>query len=114
MSIKKYRLYISKGKKAINNTNNHNVKGVENIKTLKQWLETNYNKHKEAEPGAVINVFDVEYMQGVLINVGSPLENILNDRPVVKFLDYVIVSVEVGEHKTDDNKSIIEIGVTKP
>lgn len=53
-------------------------------------------------------------MQGVSINVGSPLENILIDRPVVKFLDYVIVSAEVGERKTDDNKSIIEIGVTKP
>jgi hypothetical protein len=77
--------------------------------TLKQWLETNYNKHKADARPTVINVFDTEYMQGVTINVGSPLEQILVDRPIVKFLDFYVVSVELSG---DRFETAVNVGVT--
>ena len=77
--------------------------------TLKQWLETNYNKHRADAKPTVINVFDTEYMQGVTINVGSPLEQILVDRPIVKFLDFYVVSVELAG---DRFETAVNVGVT--
>lgn len=77
--------------------------------TLKQWLETNYNKHKVDAKPTIINVFDTEYMQGVTINVGSPLEQILVDRPIVKFLDFYVVSVELAG---DRFETAVNVGVT--
>jgi hypothetical protein len=48
-------------------------------------------------------------MQGVNINIGSPLEKILKDKPVAKFLDYEVVRVEPAE--TDDGENFVWIGV---
>ena len=79
-------------------------------KTLKEWLETNYNKHLADKRQNTINVFDVEYMQGVSIFCTKPLDVILNDKPVVKFLDYYVVSVELD---ADLSEPTVNIGVSK-
>ena len=77
--------------------------------TLREWLETNYNKHLAGGLEKIISVNDVELMQGVNINIGSPLEKILADKPVAKFLDYQVVRVEPAE--TDDGENFVWIGV---
>lgn len=77
--------------------------------TLREWLETNYNKHLVGGLEKVISVNDLELMQGVNINIGSPLEKILVDKPVVKYLDYQVKVVEPAE--TDDGESFVWIGV---
>jgi hypothetical protein len=77
--------------------------------TLREWLETNYSKHLAGGVEKVISVNDLELMQGVNINIGSPLEKILVDKPVVKYLDYQVKVVEPAE--TDDGESFVWIGV---
>lgn len=77
--------------------------------TLREWLETNYSKHLACGVEKVISVNDLELMQGVNINIGSPLEKILVDKPVVKYLDYQVKVVEPAE--TDDGENFVWIGV---
>lgn len=77
--------------------------------TLREWLEANYSKHLAGGVEKVISVNDLELMQGVNINIGSPLEKILVDKPVVKYLDYQVKVVEPAE--TDDGENFVWIGV---
>lgn len=74
--------------------------------SLRQWLLNNYNKYKSIKAMEIV-IEDVEFMQGVKIFVGADVEKILSDKPVKKFLDYQVVSVETNGHNT------IYLGVKK-